>query len=133
MNDAGHARHGGARPGAATVDTRHTGSPDSLVFAAPFAHVWDALHAEISRRRLWSVVHSDEDLGLLTAVCRTLLPWDVGHLTVWVRLDEHALTRVDIRSTSRTNFTLPGGNRRRVQALISSLDDQIGTGTRVRT
>ena len=133
MNDAGHARPGGPRPGAATVDTRHTGSPDSRVYAAPFAHVWDALHAEISRRRRWTVVHSDEDLGLLTAMCRTLLPWDVGHLTVWVRLDEYALTRVDVRSTCRTNLALPGGNRRRVLALVSSLDEQLGTGTRVRT
>ena len=133
MNDEVHARDGGTRPGVATVDTRLTGSPDSRVYAAPFAHVWDALHAEISRRRLWTVVHSDEDLGILTAVCRTLLPWEVGHLTVWVRLDEYALTRVDVRSSCRTNLALPGGNRRRVQALVSSLDDQIGTGTRVRT
>ena len=133
MNDEVHARDSGTRPGTATVDTRLAGSPDSRVYAAPFAHVWDALHTEISRRRLWTVVHSDEDLGILTAVCKTLLPWEVGHLTVWVRLDEYALTRVDVRSTCRTNLALPGGNRRRVQALVSSLDDQIGTGTRVRS
>ena len=132
MNDESHGRDGGTRPGTATVDTRLTGSPDSRIYAAPFARVWDSLHAEISRRRMWTVVHSDEELGLLTAVCRTLLPWEVGHLTVWVRLDEYALTRMDVRSTCRTNLTLPGGNRRRVQALVSSLDDQLGDGTRVQ-
>jgi hypothetical protein len=78
-------------------------------------------------------VHSDEELGLLTAVCRTLLPWELGHLTVWVRLDENGLTRVDVRSTSRSSLALPGGNRRRVQAIVSRLDSQLGSKTRVRT
>jgi len=133
MNDATDDRDDGTRSGAATVDTRLTGSPDSRVYAAPFARVWDSLHAEISRRRMWTVVHSDEDLGILTAVCKTLLPWEVAHLTVWVRLDEYALTRVDVRSSCRTKLALPGGNRRRVQALVSSLDDQMGNSTRVRT
>jgi hypothetical protein len=126
-------RTGSSRPGAATIDTRITGSPDSRVYAASFARIWDALHDEISRRRRWVVIHSDEDLGLLTAVCGTLLPWEIGHLSVWVRLDEYGLTRVDVRSTSRSTLALPGGNRRRVQAIISSLDNQLGPGARVRT
>ena len=133
MNDEALARDGGPGAGASTVDTRLTGSPDGRVYAAPFARVWDSLHTEIARRRMWTVVHSDEELGLLTAVWKTPLPWEIGHLTVWVRLDEYALTRVDIRSTSRTKFVLPGGNRRRVQALVSGLDGQLGNRTRVRT
>jgi hypothetical protein len=133
MHDENKSRTGRDQTGTATVDTRPAGSPDSRVYAAPFARVWDSLHTEISRRRSWTVVHADEELGLLTAVCRTLLPWEVGHITVWVRLDEYALTRVDIRSTCRASFALPGGNRRRVQALVASLDHQLGKGTRVRT
>lgn len=132
MNDEVQTRIGSGRQ-RATIDTRLTGSPDSRVYAAPFARIWDALHAEIGGRRMWSVIHSDEDLGLLTAVCRTLLPWEIGHVSVWVRLDEYGLTRVDVRSTSRSSLALPGGNRRRVQAIVSSLDRQLGTGTRVRT
>ena len=124
---------GGSSPGAATIDTRITGSPESRVYAAPFARIWDALHDEISRRRRWMVIHSDEDLGLLTAVCRTLLPWEIGHLSVWVRLDEYGLTRVEVRSTSRSKLALPGGNRRRVRAIVSALDNQLGSGARVRT
>jgi hypothetical protein len=133
MNDEVRSTPGGSRTGAATIDTRLAGSPDSRVYAAPFARVWDALHEEFSERRMCSVVHSDEELGLLTAVCRTLLPWELGHLTVWVRLDENGLTRVDVRSTSRSSLALPGGNRRRVQAIVSRLDSQLGSKTRVRT
>ena len=47
------------------AQSRLAGSPDSRVYAAPFARVWDALHEEFSERRRWSVVHSDEELGLL--------------------------------------------------------------------
>jgi len=132
MNDEAHVRDRGHRSGTSTVDTRSPDSSDGRVYAAPFARVWDAMHSEIARRRRWSVIHSDESLGVLTAVCKTLIPGEFSHLTVWVRLDEYALTRVDIRSTSRSRLGLPGGNRRRVQSLVSCLDDRLGDGTRVR-
>ncbi|MGW8281837.1 MAG: hypothetical protein ACWGON_00945 [Gemmatimonadota bacterium] len=132
MNDEAQVRDRGNRSGTSTVDTRSPDSPDSRVYAAPFARVWDAMHSEITRRRRWRVIHSDEGLGVLTAVCRTLIPGESIHLTVWVRLDEYALTRVDVRSTSRSRFGLPGGDRRRVQSLVTCLDDRLGDGTRVR-
>lgn len=132
MKDEAQLRDRGGGPGITTVDTRTPDSPDSRVYAAPFARVWDALHSEIARRRRWKVVHSDEGLGVLTAVCGTLLPGESSHLTVWVRLDEYALTRVDIRSSSRNRLGLPGGDRRRVQSLVSCLDDRLGEESRVR-
>ena len=116
---------------AETMDTRDSDSPWGRVYASPFARVWDALHEEIRGRRYWSLVHADEELGLLTATCRSWRPWEVSHLTVWVRLDENALTRVDMRSWCRSSWALPGGNRRRVRALVSRLDRRLGENTRV--
>lgn len=133
MNDEAQVRDRGSGSGISTVDTRSPDSPDSRVYAAPFARVWDALHSEIHRRRRWKVIHSDEGLGVLTAVCGSLIPREFSHLTVWVRLDEYALTRVDVRSTSRSRLGLPGGDRRRIQSLVSCLDDRLGEGTRVRS
>ncbi len=121
----------GSRP--TSVDTRHDESVRGRVYAASFARVWDALIAEISGRRSWTLVHSDEELGLLTAVCRSVVPRELGHLTVWVRLDENALTRVDARSMSRSSFSWPGGDRRRVEALVAGLDRRLGSDTRVRS
>jgi hypothetical protein len=118
---------------AALIDTRGSDSPWGRVYAAPFARVWDALREEIGDRRGWSLVHADEELGLLTATCRSWHPWEVSHLTVWVRLDENALTRVDVRSWCRSGWSLPGGNRRRVRALVSRLDRRLGESTRVET
>lgn len=113
------------------LDTRDSDSPWGRVYASPFARVWDALHEEIRSRRHWSLVHSDEELGLLTATCRSWHPWEVSHLTVWVRLDENALTRVDTRAWCRSGWGLPGGNRRRVRALVSRLDKRLGESMRV--
>lgn len=125
------ARPGGSTSGTATIDTRYADSDWGRVYASPFANVWDGLHDEIKAHRHWSVVHSDEELGLVTAVCRSWLPWEVGHLTVWVRLDENALTRVDTRAWCRAGWTFPGGNNRRVRALVSGLDRRLGRNTRV--
>jgi hypothetical protein len=127
------ARHGAAPSAAETIDTRDSTSPWGRVYAAPFAAVWDALHEEIGSRRRWALVHSDEELGLLTATCRSWRPWEVSHLTVWVRLDENALTRVDTRAWSRSGWTLPGGSRRCVRALVSRLDQRLGKSTRVES
>jgi len=123
------ARSGGSET--ETIDTRRPESPEGRTYAAPYARVWDALHEEIERRRLWSVVHSDEELGLLTAVCRSWLSRQTSHITVWVRLDENALTRVDVRSWTRPGICFPGGNRRRVQEIIAGLDRMLGRETRV--
>jgi hypothetical protein len=101
------------------------------LYASPFARVWDALHDEIEGRRHWSVVHADEELGLLTVLCGSFLPGPVGHLTVWVRLDDNALTRVDSRAWSRSGRGLPGRSGRLVRALISGLDRRLGVDTRV--
>jgi hypothetical protein len=116
-----------------SVDTRHVEGPPGRTYSAPFARVWDVLHQEIRRRRRWTLVHSDEEMGLLTVTCRPILPRGLDDLTVWVRLDENGLTRVDMRSVARWSRGDLGVNSRRVAGLTSRLDQALGPGVRVRT
>lgn len=114
------------------VDTRATAGPDGRTYAAPFADVWDRLEAEIGARRSWQLVHADEERGLFTVVCRTIVPPGIDDLSIWVRLDENGLTRVDVRSSARGGRRDFGANQRRVASLIRALDAGLGPGNRVR-
>ena len=114
------------------ADTRATAGPGGRTYAAPFANVWDRLEAEIGARRGWTLVHADEERGLFTVVCRNLVPPGTDDLSVWVRLDEFGLTRVDMRSSARGGRRDFGTNQRRVASLIRALDKALGPGHRVR-
>lgn len=113
------------------VDTRSPGGPEGRTYTVPFAEVWDAATADIRSRRGWEIVHADEERGLLTVVCRSRLRRSSDDLSVWVRLDEYGLTRVDARAGSREGRLTPGANRRRVLDLLDSLDRALGPGARV--
>jgi hypothetical protein len=119
-------------PDRAVADTRRPDGPVGRTYAAPFAHVWDALLAEIRRRKRWTLVHADEGLGLLTVICRRLLPRGLDDLTVWVSLDENGLTRVDLRSMARSGRSDFGANERRVRDLTKQLDRALGPRARVQ-
>ncbi len=114
------------------ADTRRPEGPDGRTYAAPFARVWDALVTDIQRRRRWTLVYADEERGLLSVTCRPVLPRGLDDLTVWVRLDENGLTRVELRSMARSGRRDWGENARRVRSLIQSLDRILGPGARVR-
>jgi len=113
------------------VDTRASGGPEGRIYTVPFAVVWDAATADIESRRGWEIVHADEERGLLTVVCRSRLRRNSDDLSVWVRLDEYGLTRVDARAGSREGRLSPGANRRRVEELLAALDQALGPGVRV--
>lgn len=113
------------------VDTRAPDGPEGRTYTVPFARVWDAATADIRGRRGWEIVHADEERGLLTVVCRSRLRRSSDDLSVWVRLDEYGLTRVDARAGSREGRLSPGANRRRVVELLAALDETLGPGTRV--
>lgn len=113
------------------IDTRAGGGPEGRIYTVPFAEVWDAATADIRGRRGWEIVHADEERGLLTVVCRSRLRRRTDDLSVWVRLDEYGLTRVDARAGSREGRVTPGANRRRVVELLEALDAALGPGTRV--
>ncbi len=113
-------------------DTRSTSGPGGLTFVAPFAEVWDLLLAEVRRQARWTLIHADEEQGLLTIACKEPLQRSLHDLTVWVRLDENGLTCIDIRSASRGGRGDLGANRRRVRHLTELLERTLGTGARVR-
>lgn len=115
-----------------TVDTRSPGGPEGRVYAVSFARVWDRLISEVSERSRWDLVHRDEDLGLITVACRGLLPGRADDLSIWVRLDGNGLTRVDMRSESRSKRDF-GAGEKRVRDLLARLDRDLGTKARVRS
>ncbi len=114
------------------ADTRAPGGPAGRVYAAPFARVWDEILAQVASRRRWSLVHQDEELGIISVTCRSPLFHWVDDLTVWVTLDDNALTRVDARSRARVGRGDLGVNRRRIEALLHALDRAVGPGARLR-
>ncbi|MFQ5747156.1 MAG: DUF1499 domain-containing protein [Gemmatimonadota bacterium] len=116
----------------AIADTRE-GEPPGRTYAVPFAEVWDALLRDVGARRGWTLVHADEEMGLLTALCRSLRPHRPDDLSVWVALDENGLTRVEVRSAPRAPGGDLGVNRRRVLSLLARLDGAVRPGVRVET
>ena len=109
------------------ADTRLPGGPDGRLYpSVPFAGAWDAVMREVDRNRLWSLVHSDEDLGILTVACRTPVLGFVDDLTVWVSLDANGFTRVEARSASRRGRGDLGVNRRRLTRLMERIDRSVG-------
>jgi hypothetical protein len=114
------------------VDTRRQGQPQGCLYAVPFAEVWDLVAAEIQGQRGWELVHADEERGMFTVVCRSRFPKGTDDLTIWVRLDENGLTRLDARSASRDGRRAPGGLQRRVQSLLDAVRRAIGPGLDIR-
>ncbi|MDT8435819.1 MAG: DUF1499 domain-containing protein [Gemmatimonadota bacterium] len=114
------------------MDTRRDEGLEGRLYAVSFARVWDALGEVIGRRPGWTLVHADEDLGLLTARRRILLPALTSDVSVWVRLDEHGLTRVDVRAAGRARPAGPDRQRRAVHRLLAALDRALGPGARLR-
>lgn len=115
-----------------SADTREPEGPPGRLYASPFARVWDALLAEVRSRPRWRLAHRDEEMGLITVRCRSLLFRFVDDLTIWVELDENGLTRVNARSSSRVGRGDFGVNRRRIVRLLEELDRRLGPGQRLR-
>lgn len=114
------------------ADTRDSEGPEGRVYTVPFARVWDELTAYIRGRRRWRLTHKDEELGMLTVTCRSLVFRFVDDLTVWVGLDENGQTRVEARSASRVGKGDFGVNRRRIGRLLEHLDEVLGPEARLR-
>jgi hypothetical protein len=109
------------------ADTRLPDGPDGRLYpTVPFARAWDAVMGEVGRNRTWSLVHSDEELGILTIACRTPVLSFTDDLTVWVSLDANGFTRVEARSASRVGRGDMGVNRRRLIRLMKRVDRAVG-------
>jgi len=113
------------------ADTRVPDGPDGRLYpTVPFARAWDAVMGEVDRNRSWSLVHSDEDIGILTIACRTPVLGFVDDLTVWVSLDANGFTRIEARSASRAGRGDLGVNRRRLVRLMKRIDRSVGPAGR---
>lgn len=113
------------------ADTREPDGPAGRCYTVAFARVWDEILGQIERRRGWKLSYLDEELGIITATCTSLVFRFVDDLTIWVELDENALTRVEALSRSRVGDFDLGVNRRRIARLFGSLDRTLGPGSRL--
>jgi len=114
-----------------TADTRSPDGPEGRVYTVPFAQVWDELIRLIERRGRWTLEHRDEELGIISVSCRTLVLRFVDDLTLWVSLDEDGLTRVEALSRSRVGKGDWGVNGRRIERLLNALDEAVGAANRL--
>ena len=113
------------------ADTRREDGPDGRVYKVPFARVWDELLSDIASYSRWTLDHRDEELGIITVSCRSLLFRFVDDMTIWVALDDNGLTRVQALSRSRVGRGDFGVNRRRIEGLLARLDAAVGVANRL--
>ena len=114
-----------------TADTRHPNGPEPRVYEVPFAQVWDELLDFVESRQTWDLIHKDEELGLISVMCSTLVFRFIDDVTIWVKLDANGLTRVEVLSQSRRGSGDFGVNQKRVNRLLNALDDRLGSSTRL--
>lgn len=105
-------------------------SPDPRLrgrtYSIAFARVWDTALALAHALPRWRIVSSDEERGIIQAEARTRVFKFTDDVTIRMRLDENALTRVDMRSASRVGIGDLGTNARRIAAFFRRLDQRLG-------
>ncbi|MGD8866762.1 MAG: DUF1499 domain-containing protein [Gemmatimonadales bacterium] len=95
-------------------------------YLVPFATVWDQITAIIESRSRWRLVSADEGAGLIHAEAKTLVLRLVDDVRFKVKLDQNALTRVDMWSASRVGKGDLGVNARRIRRFYRRLDRELG-------
>lgn len=92
----------------------------------PFEQVWQAATALASGGlRRWRIVESDDYEGIMRAESRTFLWRFVDDVTITIRLDHDAQTRVDMQSRSRKGSADLGTNARRIGKFFRALDQRL--------
>jgi uncharacterized protein (DUF1499 family) len=95
-------------------------------YVIPFAKVWDEIIEMIESKRRWTLVSADEGAGLIHAEARTLVFRFVDDVRFKLKLDQNALTRVDMWSASRVGKGDIGTNARRIRRFYRQLDRRLG-------
>ncbi len=95
-------------------------------YLVPFAQVWDEIVNMIEARSRWTLISADEASGSVRAEARTLVFRFVDDVQVKVKLDDNALTRVDMWSSSRVGNADLGTNARRIAGFFRELDRRLG-------
>jgi hypothetical protein len=111
--------HNGARTSAEAGDPRLRGR----TYDVPFEQVWQAaVKLASGGLRGWSLLHKDDQEGVIRAEARPLALRTVADVMITIVLDEDAQTRVDMQSTSRKGFADLGSNGRRIARFFKALD-----------
>lgn len=97
-------------------------------YSIPFAAVWDEIVGMIESHSRWTLIRADEGAGTIRAEAKTPLLGFVDDVRFRVRLDQNALTRVDMRSASRVGKTDLGANARRIARFYRDLDRRLEAG-----
>ena len=97
-------------------------------YAIPFEAVWRSCMSLAREHSGWRILQSDDLQGVIRVRCITKVFHQAHDLEICVGLDEHGLTRVDLRSRSRTRRTDLGVNARRVGRFSKKLDESLGAG-----
>lgn len=95
-------------------------------YMVPFATVWDTIIQMIAEHPRWTLVRANEDKGMIGFEATTPLLRFVDDVRIKVKLDQNALTRVDMWSQSRRNRGDLGINTRRIARFFSTLDRRVG-------
>ncbi|MGD8699407.1 MAG: DUF1499 domain-containing protein [Gemmatimonadales bacterium] len=114
-----------------TAQTSETAEDPRLrgrTYVIPFAKVWDEIIDMIESRSRWTLVSADEGTGLIHAEAKTLVFRLVDDVRLKLKLDQNALTRVDMRSASRVGKGDLGTNARRIHRFYRKLDRRLGLG-----
>ncbi len=92
----------------------------------PFATVWDEIIAMIREHPRWALIKADEGAGLIHAEAKTLVWRFVDDVRFKLKLDDNALTRLDMWSASRVGRADLGANARRIARFYRELDRRLG-------
>jgi uncharacterized protein (DUF1499 family) len=95
-------------------------------YFVPFATVWDEILKMIESHPRWKLLRADEGAGLIHAEATTRLFRFVDDVRFKVKLDQNALTRVDMWSASRVGRGDLGVNARRIGRFFRELDRRLG-------
>ena len=97
-------------------------------YAIPFEAVWRSCVKLVREHAGWRMLQSDDLAGFIRVHCTTRLFRQEDDLEIHVGLDEHGLTRVDLRSRARSRRVDLGTNARRVGRFSARLDESLGAG-----
>ena len=97
-------------------------------YAIPFEAVWRSCMSLAREHTRWRILQSDDLKGVIRVRCITKVFHQAHDLEIRIKLDEHGLTRVDLRSRSRTRRADLGVNVRRVGRFSKKLDESLGAG-----
>ena len=97
-------------------------------YVIPFERVWRTCMKFVEDSGRWRLLRADDLAGLIQVRCTTMVFRFEDDLEIRIGLDEHALTRVDIRACSVKGWTDFGTNVRRVGRFFKRLDGLLGAG-----